>query len=786
MRALQPLLHDVVICVAAPAFAASPRDGQLRGLRAEGFYGHDRRLLHTACLLIDRREPEPIGVQPLGPDQVRFTSVHRYPADRTDDPTVIIERVRTAGRGESILLRNVGTVSRLLHVELALATDLADIADVKRGRTGPPVRCAAVAGGLVWEAPTGRAEVRAVEPDGPAGAAAPHETGLGPAAATSRTAFPSPDAPASRTTFPPVTPAPPAGRQPDTPASPAGRQPDTASSPAGRQPDAAASSIRPRPDGRSSSAGPLPTSPPGITDGPEGGTFTWPRLLLRPGESRQLGLTVEGGAVPAPPGHPGAPSTGAPWSEPVVRGDRRLVALVRRGLGDLGALRLADPERTAPDGPEDQFIAAGCPWYLALFGRDSIWSARMMLPLGTGLARGTLWALARRQGTAHDVFREEAPGRILHELRPADAEHGHGLRLPSRYYGSVDATPLFVTLLVEAWHWGLPEADVAALLPYAERAMEWVLETSAGDEDGLVRYYPRPGGLRHQSWKDSEDAVRDAAGRRIEPPLALCEVQGYAYQAATGLAELLGARGRKEDSDRLRLWARGLRKRFSDAFWLDAPRGPAPRYVAIAVGRGLDPVSGPASNMGQLLSTGILDPRGCRDVAAWLASDELNSGWGLRSRSAALHGFNPMSYHGGSVWTHDTAIAIQGLCAAGCAAEASLLADGLLDAAAHFAYRMPELYGGDARTEDSPAPLAYPAACRPQGWSAASGVAVLSALLGLRPDAGRRTFGVRPTPFGPLQVSGLRLAGRDISVRVDREGRSRVGGLPEDWTVTPG
>ncbi|MCX4761128.1 glycogen debranching protein [Streptomyces sp. NBC_01275] len=710
MRALQPLLHDVVICVAAPAFAASPRDGQLRGERAEGFYGHDRRLLHTARLLIDRREPEPIGVQPLGPDQVRFTSVHRYPEDSTDDPTVIIERVRTAGAGESVLLRNVGIVSRLLHVELTLATDLADIADVKRGRTGPAVPCTAARGGdagagtgadtsagtgargLVWETSSGRAEVRAVEPEG---------------------------------------------------------------------------------------------SPPLIADGPRGGAFSWPRLRLRPGESRLLRLTVDGGATPAPPGHPGAPGAEVPWSEPVVRGDHRLVALVRRGLSDLRALRLADPERTGPDGPEDQFIAAGCPWYLALFGRDSIWSARMMLPLGTDLARGTLWALARRQGTAHDDVREEAPGRILHELRPADAEHGHGLRLPSRYYGSVDATPLFVTLLVETWHWGLPDADVDALLPYAEAAMEWVLETSAGDEDGLLRYYPRPGGLRHQSWKDSEDAVRDAAGRRIEPPLALCEVQGYAYQAATGLAELLGSRGRADRKEQLLLWAEGLRKRFRDAFWLPSPDGPAPRYVAIAVGRGLDPVSGPASNMGQLLSTGILDADGCRDVAAWLACAELNSGWGLRSRSAALPGFNPMSYHGGSVWTHDTAIAVQGLCAAGQDREAGLLADGLLDAAAHFGYRMPELYGGDARTQDSPAPLAYPAACRPQGWSAASGVAVLSALLGLRPDAGRRVLQVRPTPFGPLKASGLRLAGREFSVRVDGQGRAKVSDLPPGW-VTDG
>ncbi|GLP68382.1 amylo-alpha-1,6-glucosidase [Streptomyces sp. TUS-ST3] len=685
-----------MICVSAPAFAASPRDGQLRGLNAAGFYGHDRRLLHTVCLLIDGREPEPIGVQPLGPDQVRFTSVHRYPGDRTYDPTVIIERVRTAGEGESVLLRNVGTVARRLHVELALATDLAGIADVKRGRTGRTVRCTTTADapGLDWRSRTGSAHVRA--------------TGPGPS--------------------------------------------------------------------------------PEVTDGPEGGTLTWHRVLLRPGESWKFRLTVSGSAVPEPPGHPQAPSTPSPWSEPVVHGDRRLVALVRQGLGDLRALRLADPERLRHDGPEDQFIAAGCPWYLTLFGRDSIWSARMLLPLGTDLARGTLWALARRQGTAHDVFREEAPGRILHELRPADADHGNGLRLPSRYYGSVDATPLFVTLLVEAWHWGLPEADVDALLPYAERAMEWVEETTNRDEDGLLRYYPRPGGLRHQSWKDSEDAVRDAAGRRIEPPLALCEVQGYAYEAATGLAELLAARGRHTRAERLRTWAQALRKRFADTFWLPSPGGPAQRYVAIAVGRGLEPVSGPASNMGQLLSTGILDPDGCREVAAWLASPELNSGWGLRSRSAALPGFNPMSYHGGSVWTHDTAIAIQGLCAAGCNEEAYRLTNGLLDAASHFAYRMPELYGGDDRAPDAPAPLAYPAACRPQGWSAASGVAVLGALLGLRPYAPARTLrvGTLPAPAGDagpmiVEVGGIRLAEGTVTVRVDPAKGVTVTSLPDGW-----
>ncbi|MGW2228304.1 glycogen debranching N-terminal domain-containing protein [Streptomyces formicae] len=694
-RALQPLLHDVVICVAAPAFAASPRDGQLRGARADGFYDHDRRLLHTLCLLLDGREPEPVGVQPLGPDRVRFTSVHRYPGDPTDDPTVIIERERTAGAGETVLLRNVGTVVRRLRVALTAATDLADIADVKRGLTGAAVAPYADGSAFAWRSSSGRARVHAVEcPDRP-------ETAVGP----------------------------------------------------------------------------------------KGGTFTWSLVELPPGGSWLIRLTITGRATPDPPGHPVAASPHVPWSDPVVRGDRRLIGLVRQGLAELRALRLADRAGRGSARFDDQFIAAGCPWYLTLFGRDSLWSARMLLPLGTELARGTLWTLARRQGTVHDDFREEAPGRILHELRPAESRHGHGLLLPAHYYGSVDATPLFVSLLVDAWRWGLPAAEVEALLPYAERAMAWIVRTCGKDEDGLLRYYPRPGGLLHQSWKDSADAVRDAAGRRVEPPLALCEVQGYAYEAATGLADLLHSRRATARARRLRTWAAALRRRFADAFWIDAKEGPAPRYVAIAVGRDLDPVTGPASNMGQLLATGILDGDGCADVAAWLAAPELNSGWGLRSRSAAVPGFNPLSYHGGSVWTHDTAIAVQGLCAAGRPTEAALLADGLLDAAVHFSYRMPELYGGDARTETSPAPLAYPAACRPQGWSAASGVAVLGALLGLRPDAPRRRLRLRPLPpglLGPLTVSGLRLAGADLSVRIDHAGRTTVTGLPDGWEVDTG
>ncbi|MFJ6901916.1 glycogen debranching N-terminal domain-containing protein [Streptomyces hokutonensis] len=697
---LQPLLHDVVICVSAPAFAASARDGQLRGLPADGFYDQDRRLVHTLCLLIDDREPEPIGIQILAPETVRFTSVCRYHGDQTDDPTVIVERLRTAGHGETLTIRNVGPVARTLQVEIITATDLAGIADVKSGCSSRPLRSTTTpdADGLSWRSRQGRA---CLTVDGP------------------------------------------------------------------------------RPD---------------VGDGPDGGTLAWPSVRLASGATWQVRLHISGRPSPEPAGHPRAPKGPVPWLEPVVNGNRRLVELVRQGLGDLNALRLVDPTAaTEPEGREDNFIAAGCPWYLTLFGRDSIWAARMMLPLGTELARGTLWTLARRQGKVIDYWREEAPGRILHELRPADSRHGRGLHLPSHYYGSVDATPLFVTLLTEAWRWGLADPEVDALLPYAERAMDWVIDACNRDSDGLLRYHPRRGGLLHQSWKDSVDAVQDAEGRHISPPLALCEVQGYAYQAATGMADLLESRHRGKGANTLRSWAEGLRKRFAEVFWITDTGKSATRYIAIAVGPGVEPVSGPASNMGQLLGTGIVGHDDCSAIAAHLVNDDLNSGWGLRSRSASVPGFNPLSYHGGSVWTHDTVIAIQGLSETGCHDAAVVLTDGLLEAAVHFGYRMPELYGGDAKIPNSSVvPLAYPAACRPQGWSAAASVALLSALLGLRPDASAKRLQVRPLPldrfrpvgFGPLSVDGLHLAGHRISVRISRTGVvEAVEGLPKDWQV---
>jgi len=232
---------------------------------------------------------------------------------------------------------------------------------------------------------------------------------------------------------------------------------------------------------------------------------------------------------------PGAPPAAAPptrelWRAPAVSaGDHRLPALVDRSVADLSGLLAADP--VADD---DHYLTAGAPWYLTLFGRDSLWAARMALPLGTDLAAGTLRTLARRQGTRTDPSTEEEPGKILHEVRVGPAG-------PVRYYGTVDATPLWISLLHDAWRWGLADADVAELLPNLEAALGWLREATG---DGFVRYVDNAGVLSNQGWKDSFDSIQFSDGRLAEPPIALCEVQAYAFAAAMDGAALLDAFGR--------------------------------------------------------------------------------------------------------------------------------------------------------------------------------------------------------------------------------------------------
>lgn len=470
------------------------------------------------------------------------------------------------------------------------------------------------------------------------------------------------------------------------------------------------------------------------------------------------------------------------WSAPQVEAaDRRLPSLLDQSLTDLGQLRLS--ARFAPD---DVFLAAGAPWFFTLFGRDSIWAARMLLPLGTDLAAGTLRTLAARQGTRTDPATAEQPGKILHEVRRAELSMpGEGTVLPPVYYGTVDATPLWICLLHDAWRWGMPAAEVEALLPALERALTWMSDHGDTDGDGFLEYADESGtGLANQGWKDSGDSVQWRTGELATGPIALAEVQGYAHEAAVAGAALLEAFGRP-GADRWRAWAGTLAERFRTAFWTCDDRGR--RYPGIALDADKRVVDTLTSNIGHLLGTGILSAAEEAEVAALLVGTDMDSGYGLRTMSTESAGYWPLRYHGGTVWPHDTAIVVQGLARAGYTAEAARLAEGLLAAAQDFDDRLPELYGGDPR-DTVPHVVPYPAACRPQAWSAAAAVSVLGSALGLHPDVPGGRLDVTPpapAPLGAVSVRGLRLAGRPLDVAIDAAGRPTVSTQAPVTVSTP-
>ncbi len=521
---------------------------------------------------------------------------------------------------------------------------------------------------------------------------------------------------------------------------------------------------------------------------PAEGSLRWD-FAVEPGQVTRWSVQVELQDQGAPPMFV-ALGPSVPKGYPALdleASDQRLGRLVSLSLADLASLQMVTPA-----GPSDVFLAAGAPWYLTLFGRDSIWAGRLLLPLGSRLARGTLRTLASRQGQSYDKYTGEEPGKILHEVRPADrstlfmTEDGHNERavsLPPVYYGTVDATPLWVCLLHDAWKWGMPADEVEPLLAPMQRCLTWLSEHGCRP-DGFVSYIDESGqGLANQGWKDSWDAVQFRDGRIASAPLALCEVQGYAYEAAMGGAELLDAFG-QEGADRWREFAAGLAERFHARFWVEDSQG---AYPAIALEEDGAAVDSLTSNIGHLLGTGLLTEAESDLVARRLLGPELNSGFGLRTLATSSAGFNPLSYHCGSVWAHDTAIAIAGLARTpGATARKALvaLADGLLCAAEGFRYRLPELFGGHTRG-DLTAPLPYPAACHPQAWAAASSIAVLAALLGIRPDVPGGTVALSPVATGmvPRRVSGLRIGGAEVGVYIGRDGDNRLTGAPTAMRV---
>jgi glycogen debranching enzyme len=412
---------------------------------------------------------------------------------------------------------------------------------------------------------------------------------------------------------------------------------------------------------------------------------------------------------------------------------------------------------------------AGIPWFMTVFGRDTIITCLQTLLFGPELARSALEVLAHLQAAEDDASIDAEPGKIVHEVR-----HGKAASVwHSAYYGTVDATPLYLVLLSEVWRWTDDAAFVRGLRDPALRALEWIDRYGDLDGDGFLEYERRAdSGIRNQSWKDSDDSQRFSDGAIAEPPIAPVEVQGYVYDAKRRAAELAREVWRDRGlADRLDAEADRLYEQFNEAFW-DEARG---RYVLGLDGdkRRIDSL---CSNVGHLLWCGIVPPERVDTVVDQLMGEGLWSGWGVRTMSSADGGFNPLSYHNGTVWPHDNSLIAAGLARYGRWPEAQRIVRRMLEAAAHFEYQLPEVFAGFARAE-TPFPIAYPTAARPQAWAAGTPVLLLQVLLGLQPDRRRQTLGSvapdeLPSWAGRLRLSGVRAFGRAWDVRLDDGGVS--------------
>jgi glycogen debranching enzyme len=631
----QPYLHNLSGVFSAPIQAWSDAHGQIRHVGAQGIYCGDDRVLHTAVLTVDGREPEWVSTQLRSSKETDYIYFVRADAE-VADPLLSLVRTRTADSGrirhgedtenltgcsgrvaETLRLESAMREPVALTVRLTLGADNTTMEDIKQGAPGGAV----------------------VEPAGTTWSWRDKDTVLALTAAN------------------------------------------------------AAVSIH------GSKV-----------------TIEW-AVEVFPGVPLELAWAVDLTDADSPMLAADGEPIVAPASE-----DPRISRLLQRSVSDLNSLRLAHVSH-----PHDTFLAAGAPWFFTMFGRDSIIAARMLLPINTAIAGGTLRALAGRQGTETDHTTAVQPGKILHEVRRTVltmAESGHALRLPPVYYGTIDATPLWICLLHDAWKAGMPDAEVEELLPNLQDALEWLRDHGDLDGDGFLEYLDASGaGLVNQGWKDSGDAIRWHDGTLAKGPIALAEVQAYAYEAAIMGADLLESFGRS-GAEEWRDYAAGMAERFRAQFWCEDELGP---YPALALDADKKPVDGVTSNMGHLLGTGILNEEEQRTVVRRVMDPTMFSGYGVRTLSTTNGGYWPTRYHAGAVWSHDTALIIGGMLADGFKAEAAQLAAGLLHVAEANDWRLPELFGGhSADTMRNPVP--FPASCRPQAWASASSVVIAAAL----------------------------------------------------------
>jgi glycogen debranching enzyme len=431
-----------------------------------------------------------------------------------------------------------------------------------------------------------------------------------------------------------------------------------------------------------------------------------------------------------------------------------------RSIADLAALRMRTGEYRRP------LFAAGMPWFMTVFGRDTAITSLQTLLLGPEIAVGALDALTDLQARVEDPAIDAEPGKIVHEVRSGRCAETW---FP-RYYGSIDATPLFLVLLAETWRWTDDAARARRLREPALLALEWIDRYGDRDGDGFVEYSRHADhGLANQSWKDSGDSQRFHDGRFAEPPIAPVEVQGYVYDAKRGLAELAREVWRDPSlAERLDREADELQRRFDEAFWVEERGG----FYALALDGKKRRVDARCSNMGHLLWSGIALPERVRSTVDQLLSEGLWSGWGIRTMASDAAAYNPISYHNGTVWPHDSALAVWGLARHGYVAEARRIARALIEAAAHFDWSLPEVFAGYARDE-TPFPIAYPTAARPQAWAAGTPILLVRVLLGIEPDRMRQRListvtDELPSWLDGLRIEGVRAYGRTWTVAVER------------------
>ncbi|KWW17280.1 amylo-alpha-1,6-glucosidase [Peribacillus simplex] len=448
-----------------------------------------------------------------------------------------------------------------------------------------------------------------------------------------------------------------------------------------------------------------------------------------------------------------------------------LQRLITRGLSDIRVL-LSD----VGYGP---FPVAGLPWYGVLFGRDSLITALQMLPFNPEVAKGTLRTLAVHQGKENNPWRDEQPGKIMHEIRYGELANTNQIPF-TPYYGTVDATPLFIILLTEYVKWTGDFALLNDLQPNLDAAFAWINEYGDRDGDSFVEYHQESSkGIANQGWKDSADAVVHRNGEFAKSPIALAEVQGYVYQAKMGMASLYQAVHKQAEATLLKDEAALLKAKFNEQFWMEDKS-----FYAIALDQNKEKVGTITTNPGHVLLSEMLDEDKADKVATMLLSDKMHSGYGIRTMGEDEAAYNPISYHDGSIWPHDNSLIILGLSKTGKQEEANKVMEGLMQAAQHFEYdRLPELFCGYSSKLGKP--VKYPVACSPHAWAAARPLTFIQSLLQLFPNSPSKEIHLNPClldNMNELNVQGINIGTGILSMTVKREDGQILVSIDENTT----